>query len=489
MSKSTGTKNGWKAVHRRQEVKITRNCSILFLFISIAQALILAAGCGKKPPDVILIMIDTLRADHLSCYDKESIHTPNIDSMAEDGFLFGNIHCSAPTTLASTSSLMTSLHPRMHGAARNGFVLDNSLLTLPEVFRERGYSTAAFIASFALHSSTGIDQGFSYFDERFTSTLKSAVLQRRAEDVNDAVTGWLEAAPSRPLFLFIHYFDPHQPYQPPAPYDQPSDSLNAPGITGSMEEVKSLRGYLARGGDVDDRVRRMHELYVGEIHYTDRAVGDLITLLERKKLYDSSLIIFTADHGETFWEHPRRESLDHGYTVYETTTHVPLIIRWPGKIQPGRSDILASNIDIAPTILDLIGMDIPEAFQGRSLKGVIGGETVSEIPVYSEATKPHEEIELEVPFRNDRKAKCIISGRWKLIWVPFMQDHEELYDIFKDPLETTNLISKMHDEKMTGNMRHLLRGWAAEVSEVAKNRPVVMDEETRKKLEALGYIQ
>jgi arylsulfatase A-like enzyme len=314
-------------------------------------------------------------------------------------------------------------------------------------------------------------------------------LQRRAGEVNTAVMNWIDTNPSPPFFLFVHYFDPHQPYQPPAPYDRLINETDVPEITGSMEEIRQLRIHLAERREPDNRIERLHELYLGEIVYTDRSIGELIRYLKNKRLYDSSLVVLTTDHGETFWEHPDRENIDHGYMVYETTTHVPLIFRWPGRIESGRSGILASNIDVAPTILDLAGFEIPTAFRGRSLADVPNGVEYEPVPVFSEATKPYGKPELGTPFRNDRKAKCVMTDGWKYIWMPLVQGREELYNLSIDPDERTDLSRNESELDRLPGMRHLVQEWMRDISDVARKSAAGPDSVTRSKLEALGYVE
>ncbi len=454
--------------------------------------MLLAASCNGKPkdPNIILIMVDTLRADHLSCYRAETVETPGIDAVASEGFLFTNVHAAATTTLASTSSLMTSLYPRSHGAASNGFHLDGSVRTLAEELRSKGYNTAAFVASFALHSSTGINQGFTYFDDRFSKTDQSPLVYRPAGDVNSAVHNWLATDPEEPVFLFVHYFDPHPPYTPPADLQKPVDDDAAAQITGSWDDLIALKNYLADGGEVDARLERMHDLYEAEVRYTDREFGRLIDLLGRKGLLEHSLLIITADHGETFWEHPEMgEYLDHGFMVYETTTNIPLIMKWPGVIPHGRGDTFLSNIDIAPTILELTGKPVPEGFSGRSFARLFREDGIADEPVFSEATKPHGEIESAGVFANDLKAKCVYLDGWKYIWVPHMDNHEELYDIRNDPTEMINALEDSGSVETAEKMRTMLRRWSLDVSDIARNRQYEVDEETREKLKALGYTR
>ncbi len=459
------------------------------IWITLLLILFSLTGCGRKPANVILIMVDTLRADHLSCYDGTDAETPHIDRIASEGFLFTNIHTAAPTTLASTSSLMTSMYPRMHGTLRNDMSLDKSLLTAAEAFEQLGFNTAGFVSSYALQSSSGIAQGFSVYNEDFTGSLGGFVLQRRAGAVNNAVTSWLEDKPAEPFFLFVHYFDPHVPYAPPPPFDTSTGGYGETPVTGTMEDVRNLKIFLRDGGKIDNRLERMRELYRGEVRYTDSEIGKLLELLEGKGLLDRTLLVFTADHGETFWEHrDMREYIDHGYMVYETTAHIPLIMRMPGRVPVGKSEILASNIDIIPTVFDLLGLEIPRDFMGRSLRKVIDGGEMNEVPVYCEATKPYGRIELGAVFKNDKKPKCVILDGKKLVWLPFWDNLEELYDLRRDPEENKNLLGDESYSAETQKLRSLLRQWSREGSGIARSARSRVDEETLRKLEALGYL-
>lgn len=460
----------------------------LFLFTLLLALPV--TGCGGRPPNVVLIMVDTLRADHVSAFGAAGPGTVHIDSLARRGFIFTSVHTAAPTTLASTSSLMTSLYPRMHGALRNDYVLDSSMLTLAEVLAAKGYTTAGFAGSYSLHSSSGIAQGFSLYDENFTGQHGSFEPQRRAGEVTDAVAAWLESRPKEPFFLFVHYWDPHVPYDPPGTRDKPrGQAAGGAGITGSMDDVGTLKAYLRGGGEVDERCQRMHELYADEVAYTDREIGRLADILGERGRLDRSLLVFTSDHGETFWEHREMgEHFDHGYMVYETTAHIPLFFRWPGRISAGISGVLASNIDIAPTTVDLLGLEIPAEFGGRSLLPSILGGPLEEVPVFSEATNPFGRIENGAVFTNDFKPKCIFINNLKLIWMPFLAGREELYDLARDPGEALNLLEAEHRPAGIEEMREALRQWSREGSGIARNSRSRTDPETVMRLRELGYL-
>jgi arylsulfatase A-like enzyme len=434
-------------------------------------------------------MVDTLRADHVSACGTAGPGTPHIDALARGGYLFTNVHTAAPTTLASTSSLMTSLYPRMHGALRNDFLLDPSMLTLAEVLSGRGYNTVGFAGSYSLHSSSGIAQGFSLYDEDFTGQHGSYEPQRTGAEITDAVAAWLENTPREPFFLFVHYWDPHAPYSPPPPFDGTVGRSGDTGITGSMADVRTLKAYLKRGGEVDARCVCMHDLYMGEIAYTDQEIGRLTRLLEKHRCLENCLLVFTSDHGETFWEHRQRgEYFDHGYMVYETTTHIPLFVRWPGRVPVGESGAVASNIDIAPTIIDLLGFEIPNDFSGRSLMPAIEGKPLRDVPIFTEATNPFGYIEKGAVFVNDFKPKCVLLGSLKLIWMPFLDGREELYDTAEDPGENRDLLSEGARAEEIEVLRKVLRQWSKEGSGIARNSRSRTDAETVMRLRALGYL-
>ncbi len=459
--------------------------------LAVITALV-ASDCGTEPANVVLIMVDTLRADHLSCYGGEGLRTPAVDAIAGEGCLFTSVHSAAPTTLASTSSIMTSVYPRIHGALRNDFSLHETNLTLAEVLRDAGWHTAGFAGSFALTAGSGIAQGFLSYDEGFSGRQGSYVPQRKAGEVNAAVARWLEAGPPEPFFLFVHYFDPHVPYTPPPPWDGGTgEAAGTAGITGSMEDVKLIKEHLDEGGEIDPRVRRMRDLYRGEVEYTDHEIGSLTALLEEKGLLRNTLVVFTADHGETFWEHREMgEYFDHGYMVYETTTHVPLIFRLPGDVPAGStSGAPASSIDIAVTVLDLLDVEIPGDFGGVSLVPAMHGESIPGRPLFCEATKPYGRIEYGAAFKNDFKPKCVWMDDLKFIWMPFHGDREELYDLARDPRERVDLTREDGTGDRAHEMRTVLRRWSREGSLLARNSRSRVDPRTQSMLKALGYLQ
>ncbi|MEX0914399.1 MAG: sulfatase, partial [Wenzhouxiangellaceae bacterium] len=294
----------------------------------LAGLAVLLTSCGREQPwNVVLVTFDTTRADRIGSYGNARIGTPALDGLAHEGIRFANAVSVAPITAPSHSTILTGLYPTGHGVRDNGlFVLSDDNRTLAEILRERGYATAAAVGAFPVVSRFGFDQGFDLFDDHLTGmyedylgerTVPKEQLffdERRAAQVNEAVIPWLEARGEEPFFLWLHYFDPHQPFEPPPPYDQ----LYA-----------------------DD-------LYNGEIAYADSRLGHMLDQLRRLGKLERTLIVVTADHGEGLGEH---NEVTHAVLAYDSTLHVPLIIRPPG-LGSGSARVVDDRVgivDIVPT--------------------------------------------------------------------------------------------------------------------------------------------
>ncbi len=309
--------------------------------------LLLAAACaaslmscgGGERLNVVLITLDTTRADRLGCYGYQQIETPNIDRLAAEGTLYERCYTPVPITLPSHLSILTGTYPAYHGVRENnGFYVADELTTLAEVLQHEGYATAAFVGAFPLDSQTGLDQGFELYDDNYPSSLeqgKHPALQgffdeRPAAEVVRPALEWLSGRDRRPFFLWTHFFDPHQPQAPPSPY----------------------------------RERYADSLYDGEIASVDEAVGRLLNRLEQQELLEDTLIVLTADHGESLGEHGE---LTHALLLYSSTIRVPLIVRDPRDPTAGRVAAPVATVDILPTILGRLGLEPPAAVQGELL--------------------------------------------------------------------------------------------------------------------------
>lgn len=344
---------------------------------------------------VILISVDTLRADHLSCYEAGRRPTPHIDALTKHGTLFSQVSSAFPLTLPSHVALFTSTYPFMNGVEDNGIPLKSTAVTLATVLKSAGYRTGAFVASFVLDRRFGLNRGFDVYDgpiDVHNRTIALVERKRPGAQVTDAALRWLEHNSDTPFFLFVHLYDLH------LPYDLPQDPKLRHGETG----------------------------YTAELAYEDRVLGDFLAALNRRKLLDKALIVFTSDHGEGLGEH--REST-HGYFIYQSTLRVPLVIHWPsgfGRAMRERIDDPASLLDVAPTILDAIGMPRPAAMRGRSLISA-----TQDREIYSESLYARNHFGCAT-------LRSMRVGRYKYIESP----RPELYDLGADPKETRNLYNQ-----------------------------------------------
>ena len=407
-----------------------------------------------------MVTFDTTRADHIGCYGNETIKTPNLDRLAAEGFLFRNAFSAVPITAPSHSTILTGKYPLAHGFRDNGlFVLGERQTTLAEILKASGYATAAAVGSFPLSARFGLDQGFDLYDDHFTAPYedfrgrrvveKSHLYfdERPAGQVNEAVLPWLEENHREPFFLWTHYFDPHHPLEPPAPYNEL---------------------YLS-------------DLYDGEIAYADERLGALLDRLGELGVLEKTLIVFTADHGEGLGEH---NELTHSTLAYNSTLHVPLIVWVPGL--QGGVDIQqrVGTVDIVPTILDLLGIKPSSKeqaeLQGVSLRSVLEsrGAPVDGLPrpQYAETLSPRLGQGLG-------EQRVLFDRQYKYIFGP----RSELYDIQADPHETDNRIKT--EPNIASAMRARLATFVAEHAATGPDTMIEVDQETRRRLEALGYIQ
>ena len=402
-------------------------------------------------PNIVVITVDTLRADRLGCYGYRRIKTPQMDTLASEGVLFEHAFTPTPITLPAHASIFTGDYPATLGLKSNGtFALTESALTLAEVLKKDGYSTAAFVSTYILDSRFGLDQGFDvYNDDLVTGVQSPAMIQkeRRAETVTKAAVEWLNTRKSgAPFFLWVHYYDPHAAYDPPSPF---KDAY-----------AKSP--------------------YDGEIAYTDSWIKQLIDKLKKMGIYDQTLIALAGDHGEGLGDH---QEDTHGIFLYDSTLHVPLIFHCPARLPKNkRIGSLVRLIDIAPTILDIAGQKIPASMQGVSLASLMSGQKSDlNLVLYCETDYPRFTYGWS-PLEGIR------TSQWKYIKAP----ESELYDLAKDPAEAKNLIQqeKGQAEKCQKDLadikKHVATAQAQGTPPSAK--PVTLDKASRDKLKSLGYI-
>jgi arylsulfatase A-like enzyme len=445
-------------------------------------------GCaGQGPPNVVVVLIDTLRADHVGAYGHPKVQTPALDRLAREGILFERAFTVVPTTLSSTASLFTAQHPRTHGVPRNHFVLDDAAVTLAETLRSAGYATVGFAAAVPLSGRTNISQGFERWDDELGKVGSLDMPQRRGRRVTNAVLRWLSTEEARPYFLFVHYFDPHFPYDPPRQFRERYSSGYDGTIDISPGSLKKLRAALQRGEDRAAEVAERRARYMGEVTYVDREIGRLVDALRERGDLERTLLVVLSDHGETFEEH-ELDYFNHGRAVYDTTLRIPLIFRLPQARNAGRRvPSLVRTIDVAPTLHEMLGLPAPRGVEGRSFAAMLeGGADDEERALFAEATLPREE-DLPEGWRNARKAKCMRTARWKYVWIPYL-DREEVFDLDSDPLEQRNLLdggsASAEAARVARELRSLMSGFTSGQAAHAEE----LGEELRDALRALGYL-
>ncbi|UCC39774.1 MAG: tetratricopeptide repeat protein [Candidatus Aminicenantes bacterium] len=396
----------------------------------------------NKNLNVLLLTIDTLRADRVG-YSGFNIDTPNLNSLAFGGARFMNAVCQAPLTLPSHASIFTGTNPPFHGIKNNGpYYLDKKITTLAEILKKKGYLTAAFVGAFPVDSQFGLDQGFDIYDDQYNTPeyLKPHGPQRLAEDVFKSAAHWLNKNHNEKFFIWVHYYDPHDPYLPPSPFD------------------KTYR----------------NQPYEGEIAYTDVYVGKLISLLEEKNIFQKTLIIAVGDHGEDLFEH---NEPGHGIFLYDTTLKVPLIFHCPVSIPEGiEINRQVRTIDILPTILEVIRIDIPKFNQGKSLIPLMQGKELTE------TEESYAETYFPLISNGWSELKAIRTDDWKYIQAPI----PELYDLKNDPKELNNLFAA--DDKLALNLKKRLLEMEEKTSLPQKPSVRRLTQEAQEKLKALGYI-
>lgn len=407
----------------------------LFLARGTQRQLAPGAPAGARP-NVLLITLDTVRADHLGCYGARGAATPTLDALAAAGVRFETAVAHAPLTAPSHASMLTSLTPLGHGVRDNGaFVLPDTVRSVAEDFRAAGYRTAAFVSGFPLTRRFGFDRGFETYDDhlpRGTDPRRTAYVERGAAGTTDAAVRWLDATPRAPFFLWVHYFDPHAPYEPPGEF-------------------------AARTGSA----------YAGEIAFVDSQIARLTARIEAAAP-GRTLVLVTADHGESLGEHGEDT---HGIFVYDATLRVPFILAGPGVPAAQVAKTVARGIDVAPTLLDLAGLPA-RPMEGRSLRPSLSGARMDDAATYSESL--HSLLQYGwAPLH------ALRSDRYKLIEAP----RPELYDLQRDPPEAANRAAE--EAPRVDALRRELQKMMATVTPAAAR---AVDAETAARLEALGYL-
>jgi arylsulfatase A-like enzyme/cytochrome c-type biogenesis protein CcmH/NrfG len=426
---------------------------------------LMLAGCAvdvapaqsqTPPPNVVLITLDTTRADRMGFLGSQRGLTPHLDALARQGIVFSRAYAHVPLTTPSHAAILTGTYPQFNHVVDLGDPLAPGIPYLPEVLHQHGYETAAFVGGVVLDpqggTARGFDRGFDIYDAGFhkrqSGEDRYQSEERRADVVVDHAIGWIDKHPQRPLFLWVHIYDPHDPYDPPEPY----------------------------------KSRYASDLYDGELAYTDAAVGKLLAGLRTHGLYENAIVAVMADHGEAFGEHGERR---HGVFVYDETIHVPLLFKLPAQRYAGaRVDGRAGLADVAPTILQVLGITAPAEMQGLSLLSTMNQEgprhpspdkstTAAERPVYAESQYAHIAFGWSV-------LRAWRAGKYLYVQAP----RRELYDEAADPQALHNLSADARAVADTmasqlESFRQKTRG-----SKVAKAQ---IDPRVAENLHALGY--
>ncbi len=441
----------------------------------IALPLLVACGPGEEErKNIVLIVVDSLRADRLSLFG-HGRPVPGIDALAREGTSFERAYATAPWTKPSVASMLTGLHPTSHGVTNTRAVLDESVLTLPEILEDAGYATAGVVSHHFVGKKFRFHQGFDEWDQETARGHRYI----SSQEVTKKSVAFLRSVADRPgpFFLFAHYFDPHYDYR-----DHPGIDYAA-ATAGRLDGSRGIGALRKMVSDMTEAERGfLLDRYDEEILFTDAMIARLLTRLERLGLADETIVAFTVDHGEEFGE---RGWLGHMRTLYEELMHVPLVLRGPGVPSAHTIEHPVSLVDLAPTLLELAGVDPSgRGFEGRSLVPLLSGLAPPPAHVFLEVD--YEGAEEGAPGLATTRKKAVVAGSFKLI----RDDRTgaiELYDLENDPDERTDLVSR--DPSRAAELSSVLERHLAELTagaRIAEERSFT-DEELDD-LRELGYV-
>jgi choline-sulfatase len=426
----------------RSAPKIPLLVGVLLTFVQLAAA---ANPPAKSPRSVILITLDTVRADHLGCYGNKNIQTPTLDGLARDGVVFERAISQVPLTWPSHAAILTGMYPFQNGVQDfTGQPLDARFRSVAQAFKQHGYATGAVVSAFVLDRSWGLARGFDFYDDAFAPEAfvgrDIGLVNRRAGESVDRALSWLKKNQVRPFFFWLHLYDPHSPYDPPEPFHSQ---------------------YQGR-------------LYDGEIAYADHELGRLMAWLKQNHLYDSSLIVFLSDHGESLGEHGEHE---HGFFVYNATVHVPLIVKpaTGSGVRPGRAGRPVETTAVAPTLLEAAGIHdgMGQQLQSHSL---LDTRAAPDDAAYSETFYPFSSFGWS-------PLHALETSRYHYIEAP----QPELYDLDVDPEEKNNVAAQQ--DAITAVLKDKLKGILANrLYSPSKDNNSRLSPDALDKLRALGYV-
>ena len=459
--------------------------------------------------NVILVSIDTLRYDHLSCYGYNRMTTPNIDRFAEKGVLFTNAYSTAVWTPPAHASMLTGLYPSQHGVI-NKNRLNNNIPTMAEILKNSGYQTAGFANNCQVGSLVGLDRGFDQFYEVWQGYRRNQIFKLGIEKIKsklhyadkgakrtiELISKWLlkERKLDQPFYLFIHLIEPHNPLMAPKPFlykylDKIFSDKNNMKNVGEFAQ-NPLVYYIKELNLSDEENQALIALYDEEISYTDHIMGQLIQLFKKNKVFDNSFIIITADHGEHFGEH---SLYSHVASLYEEIVHIPMILRYPG-VDPSQSDFPVQLIDILPSVIEATNITYEnyKVLPGKSFFNLqhenksercLFAEWEGRIPSFIEKKLEEKNKVIDLNYLK-RKLEMIKCNNLKFI--KSSDSTEELYDLALDPDEKINLANEHVTIKK--QLEKKLIHFKNSISSYAIDTQYVADEVVIKNLEALGYL-
>lgn len=427
-------------------------------------------------PNLLIVSIDTTRADHLSCFGYGRETSPNLDALASNGHLFTNALTVMPTTLPSHAAIFTSQYPHEIGTLANGKVVPPTAYTLAERLSENGFSTAAFVSAAVLDPRFGLDQGFAYYDHPVGP-------ERSGEETSDLATAWLRQNDNERFFCFVHLFDPHTWYSPPEPYRQiyevPPGSH--PPDRKFVRDPALLTPAVCRGAI---------NAYDAEIRYADAQLGTLLQTLETLDLRESTLVVVLSDHGETLDEliETFGYAFDHGEFLYRRELRIPLVLWTPSELGLPTSSVqdeLVTTLDLMPTLLALLGIPCEEPTEGRSLVPLLLGGSSTTRPAFARRRQLTEAEVKRPPSRLLQGAEISVTTlTWHFLRCEGRPD--ELFDIANDPLEKHN-VAEAHPD-VVGRMQHLIDVRQTADQTGRSRADGTIDPELKEALRTLGYV-
>ncbi|MHC4705990.1 MAG: sulfatase-like hydrolase/transferase [Planctomycetota bacterium] len=445
-------------------MKFRINTKVSFVVLALAALLIAGVAIWRhfaprthEIRNILLISIDTCRADHLGCYGYPLDTTPNIDAIANEGIVFEQVISPQPYTLPAHCSMLTGTIPPYHGVFDNtDYKLSEADVTLAELLKEKGYVTAGFVSSFVMDSRFGLGQGFDLYDDDFEKASDTmGINQQIGGETTHDVIEWLHAHKDEKNFVFLHYYDPHFTYEPPEPFASKFRNVPPPeNVTTKFEQV-------------------LFDGYAGEIAYTDHCIGQVVDKLRQLGLYDSTLIIITSDHGEMLGQHGEGF---HGYFLYQPALRVPLIFKLPQSSEHRRITSTVGLVDIVPTVCSVLGIELSTPVQGHDLSPCFHSDWLppSDRHIFCQSLEPTK--------YNASSLLGVVTDRYKYI----KTTRSELYDLIDDPDELNNIAAEQADQLQM--MEERLRQILDETTQGKGQSKERLDNQTRERLESLGYV-